>query len=158
MRTYKTTLRTSFITAKIFIIALILCVPLSLYAGSQSTTTGEDVKKETKEAVETVMNYSADQKDQALTNAQKMLDDFDAKMKGWEDKMKSKWGDTKSAAKDSYTNTQEGMMKKRQELSQWYDKMKDSSADAWGEMQQGFSDSYNELSDSFDKAQKEFKN
>ncbi len=48
------------------------------------------------------------------------------------------------------------LRKQRNELAEWSGSLKTSSAESWEHIKEGFSDAYRSLSDSWQKAQKEF--
>ena len=60
------------------------------------------------------------------------------------------------ASREKSQQTLQELRKKRNDLAEWYGGMKQSSAEAWGEVKQGFIKSYHTLSEAFDKASKKF--
>ncbi len=121
---------------------------------SQSSTTGDNAKKEVKEAAAAIGDYTSEQKDAAVDKAKELMDKLDTRMELWETKLEGKWQDLKQTSKENYTQSKQELKERRSKVSQWYENMKDSSADAWDNVKQGFSNSYNELSESFDETEK----
>ena len=146
------------LTALTLFLALLLAgAPMSFAAESAAgKTTGKDVSQKIDETAHAIKNYSAEQRDEALKNAKKVLADADARIDHLENEMSRNWDKMNASTRKHAQETMKTLRQQRQDLSQSYGELKRSSANAWDEVKDGFAKSYDALRDSFSKASKEF--
>ncbi len=146
----KTSLRiATFTLMGVFILTMIA------FAGKE-TTTMKDVKQKTKEALETIGQYSAEQRDEAVRDVNKMISEMDADIERLQKRIDQKMGEMDQATRQKAKATLKTLRKKRNNMAEWLGGVKHSSAGAWDEVKSGFVNSYQELKKSFDEAAKEF--
>jgi vacuolar-type H+-ATPase subunit E/Vma4 len=142
------------ITALTLVLALLLAgAPMSFAAES---TASKDVAKNIDETAHSIKKYSAEQRDEALKNAKRVLDDADVRIDHFESKIHRDWDKMNASSRKQAQETMKMLRRQRQDLSQSYGELKRSSANAWDEVKDGFSKSYDALRDSFSKASKKF--
>ena len=137
----------------LFLAILLAGAPMSFAADK---TTGKDVTQKIDETAHAIKNYSAEQRDEALTSAKSVLADADARIDHFESEMSRNWGKMNASARKHARETMKTLRRQRQDLSQSYGELKRSSANAWDEVKGGFAKSYDALRHSFAKAAKEF--
>ena len=120
------------------------------------TTSAQDVKQETMEAMKAIKNYSYEQKDEAVKKVKAAMDNLDARIDRMQDDVQKNWNKMGQASREKANKTMKALRKKRNDLGEWYGGVKHSSANAWNHVKDGFVSGYESLSVSFDKAQKEF--
>ena len=141
----------------LFLAVLLAGAPMSFGADNAGDkTTGKDVGKKIDETAQTIKNYSAEQRDEALKSAKSVLADADARIDLLESEMHRNWDKMDASARKHAQETMRTLRRQRQDLSQSYGELKRSSANAWDEVKGGFAKSYDALRDSFSKAAKEF--
>ena len=138
------------------IAALTLIVTLLLAAAPMSFAADKSAGQRIDETAQSIRNFSAEQRDDALKSAKKILDDADARIDQFEREVSKNWDKMNASARKHAQETLRAMRQQRQDLSQSYGELKRSSAKAWDEVKGGFSKSYEALRDSFSKAAKEF--
>ena len=136
--------------------ALTLVVALLLAGAPMSFAADKTAGQKIDETAQSIKNYSAEQRDDALRSAKKVLDDADARIDHFESEVSKNWDKMNASARKHAQETLRAMRQQRQDLSQSYGELKRSSAKAWDEVKGGFSKSYEALRDSFSKAAKEF--
>ena len=136
--------------------ALTLVVALLLAGAPLSFAADKTAGQKIDETAQSIKNYSAEQRDDALRSAKKVLDDADARIDHFESEVSKNWDKMNASARKHAQDTLRAMRQQRQDLSQSYGELKRSSAKAWDEVKGGFSKSYEALRDSFSKAAKEF--
>ena len=136
--------------------ALTLVVALLLAGAPMSFAADKSAGQKIDETAQSIKNYSAEQRDDALRSAKKVLDDADARIDHFEREVSKNWDKMNASARKHAQETLRAMRQQRQDLSQSYGELKRSSAKAWDEVKGGFSKSYEALRDSFSKAAKEF--
>lgn len=123
---------------------------------SNDAVTAEDVKKETKELIDTLQQYTVEQRDQAVKEAEQALKKLDGRIDELENNIDNNWDKmTQSARQKARANLKE-LRQQRNAVSESYGSFKSSSAGAWEEMKKGFSDAYQSMSDAWGKAKKEY--
>ena len=141
------------ITALTLFVALLLAgAPMSFAADNGDKTAGQKLD----ETSQSIKNYSAEKRDEALKSAKKVLADADARIDHFENEMSKNWDKMDASARKRAQETMRTLRRQRQDLSQSYGELKRSSSNAWDEVKGGFSKSYDALRDSFSKAAKEF--
>ena len=138
------------------ITALTLFVALLLAGAPMSFAAEKTAGQKIDETAQSIKNYSAEQRDEALRSAKKVLDEADARIDHFENEVSKNWDKMNDSARKSARETMKTMRQQRQDLSQSYGELKRSSAHAWDEVKGGFSKSYDALKDSFSKAAKQF--
>ena len=146
------------IAASIILSTLLITVSSISFAAQSADdkTTSKEVKSETKEAIETIKNYSIEQKDEAVKAVGTALDDLDARIDRIQTRVEDKWDKMDQASREKYNETLKALRKKRNELSEWYGGMKQSSANAWDHVKDGFVNGYEAMAKAFDEAESEF--
>ena len=136
--------------------ALTLVVALLLAGAPMSFAADKTAGQKIDETAQSIKNYSAEQRDDALKSAKTVLADADARIDHFESEVNKNWDKMNASARKHAQETLRAMRQQRQDLSQSYGELKRSSAKAWDEVKGGFSKSYDALRDSFSKAAKEF--
>ncbi|MDA3869048.1 MAG: hypothetical protein PF589_03695 [Gammaproteobacteria bacterium] len=116
----------------------------------------QEMKKEWSEAVETLKQYSATQRDEALSQAQQTLTAMDRRIEQLQTRAETEWQSMSKNIRERREETLRNLRQERNELAEWYGGMKYSSDNAWEEVKQGFINAYGSLSKSFSRAQSEF--
>lgn len=131
-------------------------MPVAQAQSGNDTVTAQDVKKETKELLNTLQQYTADQRDQAVKEAERALKKLDGRIDELESRVDNSWDKMTQAARQKARANLKALRKQRNELAEQYGSFKNSSAGAWEQMKKGFSDAYKAMSDSWEKAKSEF--
>ncbi len=139
-----------------FLLSLII-LPVPARAAAQNNgTTAAELGKEAKETWHALENYTAAQRDQAASAAQKQLTKLDAEIAKLQNKIDQNWQEMSAAARQQARKTLAALTEKRRTVAEWYGGMKHSSADAWDTVKKGFVDSYDQLEKAFQKAHNDF--
>ncbi len=141
----------------VLIAVLMICfLSIAQAQSGNDTATAQDVKKETEELINTLQQYSAAQRDQAVKEAEQALNKLDRRIEELETRVDDNWDKMSQSARQKVKANLKALRQQRNELAEWYGGLKNSSADAWEQMKKGFSNAYQALSDSWEKAKGEF--
>jgi len=145
------------ISVLVFVSIAFLAIPFLSLADrtAKEKTTMEEVKQEIKEAFESMENYTADQRDEAVDKIKVALGNIDSQIEGMENRIGKKWDQMDQAARRKARSTSASLSKQRNDLAEWYGGLKYSSAEAWGHIKNGFLKSYETLSKTYGKAESE---
>jgi ElaB/YqjD/DUF883 family membrane-anchored ribosome-binding protein len=132
------------------------CLSIAQAQSDGDTVTGQDVKKETKELLTTLQQYTVGQRDQAAEEAGQALTKLDRRIGELERRIDDNWDKMTQAARQKARANMQTLREQRNELAEWYGSFKNSSAGAWEQMKEGFSDAYQAMSDSWEKAKREY--
>lgn len=150
MRSYK-------LTTVFALLAIMLgFTPISHAQTNTGETTAADVRQEAVELVQTLKDYSAEQRDEALQTATDAMDKLDKRIDTLETRIDDNWDQMDKAAREKARKSLRALRGQRTELAEWYGGWKQSSANAWEDMKEGFSDAYQALSDAWEQAEGEF--
>jgi len=144
----------------LLIVAVLLAVwglaGISFAATEPDKTTREDVKEETRELMEALRSYGADQREEARAKAKKALADLDARIKALEGRIQENWDKMSKAAREKAGENLEALREQREKVAEWYDRLASGSVTVWDQVKKGFSDAYTSLAETWDKATREF--
>lgn len=138
-------------------VSMALCFAPFMYAQSDDdAATAQDVKRETRELLSTLGQYTADQRDQAIAEASEALETLDDRIHALEDSIADNWDTMTRQTREQARENLRALREQRNELAEQYGSFKTSSAEAWDEMKKGFFDSYKRLSESWENARKTY--
>ncbi len=114
-------------------------------AEPEPRVTGEDVQRETGEAVRTAATFMDQEKDQFVAASQEKLDALKARWSSWKADADVKADEAKAKLNEQYAQT-----------SAKLGELKDSSGEAWGDMKAGFVEAYQDLEAATKEAAQKF--
>src|SRR6056297_3474551 len=139
------------------IVVMMFCSIAIVHAQSANgAVTAQDVKKETQDLINTLQQYTADQRDQAVKAADQALTRLDRRIDELETKVDNNWDNMTQAARQKVRTNLKALRQQRNELAELYGSFKTSSTDAWDQMKKGFTDAYQAIIDSWEKAKSEY--
>jgi hypothetical protein len=148
---------------------LLTAIPLCLLVivpGAQSLAAGEasrdepvdveQLKRDWSVALDSLMEYSSEQRDAAVEEAGETLAQMDQQIELLEEKTTSEWEEMSVEAREARVKAMRELQRKRNELAEWYGGLKHSSTQAWAEVKAGFVDAYRSLEEAWQDAADEF--
>lgn len=126
-------------------------------SGTEQATDLETLQKEWGQAVDALRSYSAEQRDEALAEAEEQLAVMDRRIDALESRFAEEWAGLGESARRQREQALHGLREQRRELAEWYGGMKHGSRNAWEDVKQGFVRAYGALAESFGKAVEEFR-
>lgn len=142
----------------IAVMALCFFTPIAQAESGNDTVTAQDVKKETKELINTLQQYTAEQREQAVEETKQALKKLDVRIDELETRVDNNWDKMTQAARQKARDNLKALRQQRNELAEWYGSLKISSAEAWEQMKKGFADAYQSMSNAWEKAKSEYDN
>ncbi len=140
----------------LMLIGILGATPVCYAQTADANTSIEEVKKETQELLQTIGDYTADKRDEAVQKAKDGLNKLDKRIDTLEARVDKNWDKMNEAAQKQARENLKALRKQRNKVAEWYGSMKTSSANAWEHMKKGFSDAYKALEDAWEKSEKEF--
>jgi acyl-CoA reductase-like NAD-dependent aldehyde dehydrogenase len=125
-------------------------------ASDDAATDMVEVQKEWAEAVDSLQDYSASQKDEVVAKTSNTLEQMDAQLEELEQQAKDDWNDLSTEARATRMQALGELRKQRDALAEWYQDLQGDSSRAWGEMKEGISDAYEDLQQGWQDALDEF--
>ena len=124
----------------------------TMVAEQTDDVTREDVDQ----AMETIQDYSVEQRDEALQQGRTMLDNIDARIEDAEENIRENWNEMDESARERARAALSDMRQRREDVAEWYGGLRYSSGDAWEDVRQGFTDAYSNLLDAWQDAEGDF--
>lgn len=149
-------MRKNSLIATIITVMTLCFMPIAQAQSGNDTVTAQDIKKETQELINTLQQYTVEQRDQAVKEAEQARKKLDGRIDELETRVDNNWDNMNQAARQKARANLKALRKQKNELAEWYGGLKNSSAGAWQQMKKGFSDAYQALSDSWEKAKSEY--
>lgn len=133
-------------------IHIILCATLGVFAWQAFATSAEDVKQDSKKALATAGEFTAEQKEKVQNEMQASLDSMKREISELRAEADRKGAEVKKGTQEKIA----ALEKKQNELEQKMTKFKASSGRAWDHMKKGLNSAMEELSKSYQKAKAQF--
>lgn len=118
----------------------------------QQAVTGEDVKKEAKEAAETAGSYAEAKKEEYQKKLNAQLEKYEQKI----DALQAQSRVMAQDAKDELNEKLETLRDKKEALQQKADELESKSGQAWQDLKTGIDESIEDLNTAFEKAASHF--
>jgi len=118
--------------------------------------TEHEVRDKITDAVKAIGKYTSSQKEEALIEARKLIDELDRYIKILEDRLEQQWNKMDESTREKTSDSLRSLRVKRNKISEYFGELKQSSSSAWEHVRRGFVNSFEALNDSITKAQKEF--
>jgi TolA-binding protein len=128
-----------------------IALPVVAQDTSPLTTSGK-VRAEVSEAMEAIADYSAQERDQALTQAREALDRLDAVIERREQALRENWAGMSEAARETARARLRDLREARNTLGERYGALKAGAGSAWEELKSGFSDAWSAFSEAWSAA------
>ncbi len=112
----------------------------------------EDVKREARELAEALESFSAEQKDQAVAEAQQALAELNERVENLRARIAERWSEMDDAARRNAEQSLEKLEEEQGDLAERFEALRSASGDAWARLSEGFSDAYAELRDAWRQA------
>lgn len=148
--------KTSRSACLLFLIAIFGLTSLSTAATKSEKTSLEDVRKESKDLIQTLKGYSAAQRDEAIEKIKVTLYDLDQRINALEKDIDANREKMDKAAREKARVSLQELRKERTKVAEWYCSLKSSSAEAWEQTKKVFSEAYLGLNNEWEKVEKEF--
>ncbi|MFN2288536.1 MAG: hypothetical protein ABR578_09415 [Chromatocurvus sp.] len=138
-------------TALISIVGL-CAVTIASAHSENSSVTAQDVKKDAQKLLNTLQQYTVEQRDQAVDDAERALRKLDGRIDDLEIQINQNWDNMNQSARQKAEGSLKALRKQRNALAERYGGFKHSSTKAWEQMKEGFSDTYQTMSGSLQEA------
>ncbi|MEE4377520.1 MAG: hypothetical protein V2J55_08405 [Candidatus Competibacteraceae bacterium] len=114
---------------------------------NQSGSSAEAVQEETAEALAAIKDYTLEQRDEMVEEANQLLAYLDQRIADLSEKIDEKSASANDAIKTQWRDTLQTLREQRIEISQWLGGLQYGSQEAWEEVKTGFTQAYQDLSD-----------
>lgn len=114
-----------------------------------------EVRDEARELADSLASYGAERRDEAVERAEEALADLDGRIERLEEQIRERWSGMDQRAREEAEDKLELLEAQRGRALDWYRKLEDSSAEAWGRVREGFADAYSALTDAWEEARQE---
>lgn len=107
-------------------------------------------------AVEKIRAYSISQREQAMAQAKRAMDEIDTRIAKLDADMRARGARMDAAARKHADVAMADLRARRVKLEDWASRMRAAAPPAWEEVKSGFIASYHELADAFRRARAQF--
>lgn len=136
--------------------AMVLVTTAQVWAGEDNDSGVAKIQHESRQLLEQIKDYSAEQKSKAIEETADTLAKLDKHIDKLERRLQKQWSELDDATREERREVLDKLREQRLRLAEWYGSMKTSSDPAWEEMKEGFSDAYQRLTDAWEKATEKF--
>lgn len=155
MKTINLYLNPSFRSA----VATLLLVPALTIGGIGLLQADEGTPADNRDAVmeqlntmgEAMSGYNADQKDEAVANADESLSSFDREFSDLQVWTEKNWENLKDSSKETQQAAMENLRKARTKVGEWTESLRNSSTETWEDVKVGFTKASDELKEAYNK-------
>ena len=121
-------------------------------SGSETPTTGEEVKRQVQETVNTTKQYLAENKDEFVASAEKKLHELDASIA----ELSGKAAPLKEDAKAEADKLMTALNQKRSEIKGQLDGLKQASKEKWADAKAAFETALADLEKAYENTKAKF--
>jgi len=114
-------------------------------APDQTPVTGEEVMRETGEAVDAAVSFADQEKDQFIATSEEKLE-----------ALRARWSSWQAEAGETTEQMKQKLSEQYKEANEKLARLKDSSGEAWSQMKAGFLDAYEDLETATKEAAQKF--
>ncbi len=118
--------------------------------------TEHEVRDKITDALKTICKYTCSQKEEALIEARKLIDELDRHIIILEERLEQQWNKMDESTRKKTSDSLRNLRAKRNKISEYFGELKQSSSSAWEHVRKGFVNSFEALNESMKRAQKEF--
>ncbi len=140
-------------TCAMVLIGVLGITPLCCAQASTDKTSIQEVKQETQDLLQTLGAYSAGQKDEAIRRTKAAVDKLDKRINALEARVDERWDKMDKGARKNARDSLKALRQQRNQVAEWYGRLKESTENAWEHMKEGFSDAYKGLNDAWEKSE-----
>ncbi|WP_193187045.1 sll1863 family stress response protein [Nisaea sediminum] len=116
--------------------------------------TAKEVRTEISESMDAIAKYTAQERKQAVAEAEEAMNKLDAEIDRYGKAMRENWSEMSEDARASAEKGLAKLQAARAELGDRYEALKDSTADAWDELKADFAAAWDSFSETWDSADK----
>lgn len=127
------------------ILATSLAAPTVALAAQEqeaATISADQVQEEAAQAMQALANYTAQERDQALSAARKAMQQLDQQIDQREDALRDQWADMSTAAREQAKASLAQLRQTRNALGERYGALESGMDSAWNELRDGFTSAY----------------
>lgn len=136
---------------------LFACGDQNMSEKQETDVTYKDVKKETKEAMDTAKDYTQKKKEEYLQQMNARLEEFDKEIQELQNNVTSKAAMLKEESKAKFNQSMETLAEKKQAAIKKLDELKTASGESWEDIKVGVDSAMDELGKAFEQASSHFK-
>ena len=116
----------------------------------------ENLRMDTRQFINSLENYTAEQKDDVVEKGAMALDKLDSRIEALQAEIDQQWDDMSMSAREVARASMTKLRRQRIEVAEQFGSVRSSSTTAWKSMSQGFSEAYGELYDAWQDAEAAF--
>lgn len=144
-------------TAMIAVLAVAPGSIMTAHAESNTSETVnvEEVQKKLSKAMDSVSEYTVQQREEAVENSKEVLAEIDEEIEELEVRVRDNWAGMKEETRESSSAALQKVRTQRNELAEKFGALKDGSDSAWDEIKSGFSTAWHDLKSAWKDADAE---
>ncbi len=113
--------------------------------GDAASMSADQVQKEATEAMQALAEYSAQERDQALSAAREAMAQLDKEIDAREETLRDQWADMSASAREQAKASLAQLRRTRNTLGERYGALESGMSSAWDELKDGFISAYDEV-------------
>ncbi|SEP12886.1 hypothetical protein SAMN04490248_12738 [Salinihabitans flavidus] len=130
----------------------VVALPAAAQDDDDGLTTTQELRAEVSETMEAIVDYSAQQRDQALAQGREMLNQLDAEIARREQALRENWSEMSEAAQETARERMRDLRQARNALGERFGALQSGASDVWSDLKAGFSDAWDRFSDAWSAA------
>ena len=140
-----------FACISLFLILLALPAAGFAQAAENGSDSGEQLKQDAMEFMESLKQYSAEKQQQAAEKFQSELDQMDERLEKMQRRFEEEKSEMSREMREKMQSNLEQLRRQRAEMAAWLERFKSGSQDAWDQLREGLSNAFRDFSRSLEK-------
>jgi len=141
-----------------FMVSALLLTTLGVVGAptlAEEDSSAAQVKKDTRELIDSLGSYTAEQRDQALEKAKEALARLDKRIQDLEARVRDNWENMDQETRQQAREHLEALRERRMKLAEWYGGMKTGASQAWEDIKRGFTDAYEAFGQAWEESEED---
>ena len=124
-------------------------------ANASDTVNVEQVQEKLSKALDSVSDYTVQQREEAVQNSSEVLAEIDTEIEALEVRVRDNWADMKEETRETTSAALANVRTQRNQLAEKFGALKDGSDNAWDDIKKGFSSAWGDLKSAWKDADTE---
>ncbi|MDL0433605.1 hypothetical protein QPM17_20890 [Marinobacter sp. TBZ242] len=139
--------------ASALLLALVMPMAPGHAAEDDGDVTEESLRQEMQNLDQELADFTAERRERLMTDIEDVLDDIDARIATLNSRLRDNWNSADRLERAQAQTAVAALRRERSRVTEWLQRMQDSTNFTWESMKDGFNDAFDDLSEAWQGAE-----
>ncbi|MDK8463487.1 hypothetical protein [Marinobacter sp. SS13-12] len=139
--------------ASTLLLAMVLPLAQGHAAEDDGDPTAESLRQEVQSLNQELADFTIERRERLMTDIEDVLGAIDARIETLDSRLKENWNSTDRLARTQAQTALASLRGERSRVTEWHQRMQDSTDATWESMKEGFNDAFDKLSEAWQGAE-----